>query len=154
MLGQNNDMNNSTTYYLIRHAEKIRINPIEANPDLNERGYLRAENWKKVFQHIPFNAIYATYFTRTLKTVEPIAISDELEIQLYHPTKIDIHQFKQDTQNKNVLIVGHSNSIPQFVNQLINQEKYLEIDDAEFSHLYIVTIQGNKITDQLLYVDF
>lgn len=144
----------TTTYYLIRHAEKVRTNPADVNPDLNERGYLRAENWKKVFQHISFDAVYATNFIRTLKTIEPIAISNELEIQLYHPTKIDIHQFKETNQNKNVLIVGHSNTIPQFVNQLINQEKYLEMDDAEFSHLYIVTIQDNKITDQLLYVDF
>lgn len=148
------NLNSTTTYYLIRHADKIRTNPTDTNPDLNERGYLRAENWKKVFQHIPFNAIYATNFIRTIKTVEPIAILNKLEIQLYQPTKINIYQFKQDTMGKNVLIVGHSNSIPQFVNSLINQEKYKEIDDNEFSHLYIITIKENQISDLLLYIDF
>ncbi|MDP3353642.1 MAG: phosphoglycerate mutase family protein [Flavobacteriaceae bacterium] len=144
----------TTTFYLIRHAEKVRSNPTDKNPDLSERGVLRAENWKKVLKHISFDAVYSTNFTRTLKTAEPIAISEELEIKLYQPTKIDFNQFKQDTKGKNILIVGHSNTIPQFVNTLINQEKYPEIDDAEFSHLYIITIRENQISNLLLHIDF
>lgn len=145
---------NTTTYYLIRHAEKVRTNQTDPNPDLDERGYLRAENWKKVLQHISLDAVYSTNFTRTLKTAEPLAIIKDIEVKLYHPTKIDFNQFKQDTKGKNVLIVGHSNTIPQFVNTLIKQEKYPEIDDDEFSYLYIITIQENQIADLLLHIDF
>ena len=47
----------TTTYFLIRHAEKVRENPADKNPDLNERGFIRAENWEKVLQHISFDVI-------------------------------------------------------------------------------------------------
>ena len=144
----------TTTYYLIRHAEKVRDNQKDPNPDLNERGLLRAQKWEEILQFISFDAIYSTDFKRTLKTVEPIAISNELEIQKYHPIKLDFEEFKKNTIGKNVLIVGHSNTIPQFTNTLIGKEKYPEIDDAEFSHLYIITIIENQITDLFLYIDF
>jgi len=35
-----------SSFYLIRHAEKLRIDKKEINPKLNEKGVLRAENWK------------------------------------------------------------------------------------------------------------
>jgi len=144
----------TTTYFLIRHAEKVRNDSTDVNPDLSERGYQRAENWKKILQHISFHAIYSTNYNRTLNTVEPIAKTSNLEPILYHPLEVDYDLFQTENKGKNVLIVGHSNTIPQFVNVLINQQKYPEIDDAEFSHLYIITIKGNLITDLLLYIDF
>lgn len=144
----------TTTYFLIRHAEKERGNPSDKNPDLNERGFQRAENWKKVLQHISLDAIYSTDYKRTLKTVETIAIKLNLEPIIYNPQKVDFELFQRENKGKNVLIVGHSNTIPQFVNALIYQQKYLEMDDAEFSYLYIVTVKGNQITDLLLYLDF
>lgn len=144
----------STTYYLIRHAEKVRSDATDKNPDLNEMGHQRAQKWKKTFQYIDFQAIYSTDFIRTLKTAMPISLERNLEIKIYHPTKIDFEAFKKETLSKNVLIIGHSNSIPQFVNKLINQEKYKEIVDDEFSHLYIITIKENQISDILLKIDF
>lgn len=144
----------TSTFYLIRHAEKVRTNLADKNPDLDQRGYLRAENWKQVLQLIKFDAIYSTNYSRTLKTAKPIAEKQNVQIQLYNPSKINYELFRAENEGKNVLIVGHSNTIPQCVNALIQQEKYLEIDDAEFSHLYIVTIQGNQVNDILLYIDF
>ena len=144
----------TTTYFLIRHAEKVRENTADKNPDLNDRGFLRAENWKKVLQHISFDVIYSTNFNRTLKTAEPIAKKFNLEPIIYNASKVDFDLFQAENEGKNVLIVGHSNTVPQFVNGLIKQQKYPEMDDAEFSHLYIVTVIGNKVTDLLLYQDF
>lgn len=144
----------TTTFFLIRHAEKVRENPADKNPDLNERGFQRAENWKKVLQHISFDAIYSTNYKRTLKTAEPIAKKLNLAPIIYDPQKVDFELFKLENAGKNVLIVGHSNTIPQFVNGLIHQQKYQEMDDAEFSHLYIVTVKGNQAADLLLHFDF
>ena len=36
-----------SSFYLIRHAEKLRIDKTERNPKLNENGILRAENGSK-----------------------------------------------------------------------------------------------------------
>lgn len=144
----------TTTYFLIRHAEKVRINSADKDPDLSERGFQRAENWKKILQHVSFDVIYSTNYKRTLYTAEPIAKEFNLDPIVYNPSKVDFDLFQLENTGKNVLIVGHSNTIPQFVNGLIHQQKYLEMDDAEFSHLYIVTMKGNQVTDLLLYCDF
>ena len=144
----------ATTYFLIRHAEKVRENPADKNPDLNERGFQRAENWEKVLQHISFDAIYSTDFKRTLNTITPISKKWNLAPIIYNPSKVDFELFQLENTGKNVLIAGHSNTIPQFVNGLIHQQKYPEMDDDEFSHLYIVTIKGNQVTDLLLNFDF
>lgn len=144
----------TTTYFLIRHAEKVRENPDDKNPDLNERGAQRAENWEKVLQHISFDAIYSTDYKRTLNTVAPIAKKINLAPIIYNPSKVNIELFQLENEGKNVLIVGHSNTIPQFVNGLIMQQKFQEMEDDQFSHLYIVTVKGNEITDLLLYIDF
>jgi 2,3-bisphosphoglycerate-dependent phosphoglycerate mutase len=144
----------TTTYFLIRHSEKVRENPADKNPDLNERGFQRAVNWEKVLQHISFDAIYSTDYKRTLNTITPISKKLNLVPFMYNPSKVDFGQFQIENEGKNVLIVGHSNTIPQFVNGLIHQQKYKEMDDNEFSHLYIVTVKGNQVTDLLLYCDF
>ena len=144
----------TTTYFLIRHAEKVRENPANKNPDLNERGKQRTENWKKVLQHISFDAIYSTDYKRTLNTVAPISKKLNLAPIIYYPSKVDFNLFQAENEGENVLIVGHSNTIPQFVNGLINQQKYKEMEDDEFSHLYIVTVKGNQVTDLLLCIDF
>ena len=51
---------------------------------------------------------------------------------------------------KKVLIIGHSNTTPNFVNQIINQKIYADIEDTNFGNLYIVTINGESITHQIL----
>ena len=42
-----------------------------------------------------------------------------------------------------MLIVGHSNTIPQLVNKLIGEEKFEDMDDSDNSTLFKVTISGN-----------
>ena len=57
-----------TTYYFIRHAEKLRVDKTDRNPNLNLKGFKRAEAWKEVFSNISFDAIYSTDYTRTKLT--------------------------------------------------------------------------------------
>jgi len=49
-------------------------------------------------------------------------------------------------RGKSVLIVGHSNTLPNHVNKLLNENKYAEIDESEFGTLYIVTVKGDIVT--------
>ena len=41
--------NDCSTFYLIRHAEKVRINKTDGDPALNEKGMIRALNWRDFF---------------------------------------------------------------------------------------------------------
>lgn len=139
-----------STYYFIRHAEKQMVN--NQNPELTEAGILRAENWANIFKDIKFDAVYSTDYLRTKATAQPTAISQSLEIILYHPSKIDIDNFLKETEGKTVLIVGHSNTIPGFVNNLIGINKYANIEDDNFGNLYIVEFGEGIKTDKLLHL--
>ncbi len=131
----------TTTYYFIRHSEKVDNSE---NPDLSEKGKIRAENWNKIFSETKFDAVYCTDFKRIIQTATPILNSKNLKPIIYIPKTIDIELFKSETKNKTVLVVGHSNSTPDFVNKLIKEKKYEKIDETVFGNLYIVSILENE----------
>ncbi len=49
-----------------------------------------------------------------------------------------------------MLIVGHSNRIPTFINKLLGEEKYPEILEPEFGNLYIIKEIGDEISTELI----
>lgn len=138
---------NTTTYYFIRHAEKVDNSQ---NPDLSEKGLKRAELWNKIFSEINFDEIYSTDYKRTLQTASPTATTKKIEIKLYNPKTINIESFKKETLGKKVLIVGHSNTTTKFVKDIINKQSFSDIEDETFGNLYIVTIIDGVISSQLL----
>ena len=142
----------TTTYYLIRHAEKVRSNAKNKNPNLTEKGVDRAINWSKTFEHINFDYIFSTNYKRTIQTALPTAKRKNLEIQFYDPSDLFNDEFRAQTKGKTVLIVGHSNTTPQFVNKILEVEKYPEMDDRNNANLYIITISNNNISDILLKI--
>lgn len=137
----------TTTIYFIRHAEKVDSSK---NPNLSTLGLERAAHWSEIFSDINFDAIYSTDFTRTKETARPTATNKKIDITLYDAKKIDFQKFKIDNLGKTVLVVGHSNTIPDFVNKLINQDVYLSIENEVFGNLYIVTLTGDIVNHLLL----
>jgi len=142
----------TTTYYLIRHAEKVRSNANNKNPNLKEKGVDRAIKWSKTFKNIEFDYIFSTNYKRTIQTALPTAKNKNIEIQFYNPNDLYNEEFKALTTGKTVLIVGHSNTTPLFVNKILGEEKYQEIDDRNNANLYIITISNNTIFDILLAI--
>lgn len=145
--------NEITTYYFIRHAEKIRTDKTNKNPNLTEKGTNRAQNWNTVFKNVKFDFVYSTNYNRTVQTATPTAKAKNLEIQFYNPRELFSEDFKFKTKGKKVLVVGHSNTTPQFINKVLENEKYLDIDDSNNSNLYIVILSNNSITDILLKIE-
>lgn len=142
-----------STYYFIRHAEKDRSDSSNKDPHLNETGKIRANKWSSVFNNITFDAIYSTDYNRTKETAEPTAVKNNLELFIYSPRDIKLEEFLKKTKGKTVLIVGHSNTTPFFVNEIIGQKKYIQIDDNNNGNLYLITIKDGNISDQLLYIN-
>ncbi|MBT8260852.1 MAG: histidine phosphatase family protein [Bacteroidia bacterium] len=144
----------TTTYYFIRHAEKNRSNKDDKDPPLVINGQLRAAKWSLVFEHVDFDAIYSTDYNRTKQTAQPTAELNNLDITLYNPKELDIKMFLEDTKGKTVLVVGHSNTTPMFVNSIIGEDKYQQIEDTNNGNLYIVTISGSgEISDTLIVIN-
>ncbi|MBL6590711.1 MAG: histidine phosphatase family protein [Flavobacteriaceae bacterium] len=140
-------------FYLIRHAEKLRIDKTERNPKLNEKGVLRAEKWKEILKNINLDKIYSTNYNRTIETANPTSKLQNIDIIIYSPSNSDYKNFKEINKGKKVLIVGHSNTIPNFVNGLIEKDFYDQIDDLNNSNLYLVNICGDKVSHHLLFIE-
>jgi len=143
----------TTTYYLIRHAEKDRSDPENRNPSLTEEGIARANKWATTFKEVTFDAVYSTDYARTQETATPTATQKGLEIQSYDPRKLFDENFQKATLGKTVLVVGHSNTTPSFVNAIIREDRFQDIDDSNNANLYIVTLTGDNATTQLLHID-
>lgn len=143
----------TTTYYLIRHAEKNRDDKTDKDPNLNDKGLKRANNWAKTFENITFDNVYSTNYNRTKETALPTAKSNGLELQIYDPRTINISEFTDKTKGKTILIVGHSNTTPSLANKLLDEKKYEIIDDTNNANLYIVTIVGDKKVSTLLHIN-
>ncbi|MDN3493987.1 SixA phosphatase family protein [Winogradskyella bathintestinalis] len=142
-----------STYYLIRHAEKDRTDHRNKNPDLTEAGLQRASHWAIYFKDVKFDAVYTTDYNRTKQTAKPTANANGLELQLYNPSVIKMEEFLNKTKGGTVLIVGHSNTTPKFVNNLLGQEKYKDIADDNNANLYVVTVTKTGKNSQLLVID-
>lgn len=139
----------TTTYYLIRHSEKDRTDATNRNPDLKEDGLKRAKNWAVYFNDIDLDAVYSTNYNRTEQTATPTAVSKNLEIINYDPRDMYSEDFQKSTKGKIVLIVGHSNTTPDFANKILGEKKYKDISDNENNNLFIVTIKGDKKTSEI-----
>ena len=142
-----------TTYYLIRHAEKDRSDENNRNPNLTETGEKRAANWPTYFKDIKFDAVYSTNYSRTKQTARPTAKANNLDVTIYDANDLYSEEFQKNTKNKTVLIVGHSNTTPAFVNAILGEERYDPIDDKINSNLYIVKISDGTIKDELIIVE-
>ncbi len=139
-----------TTFYLIRHAEKDRSNPDDADPELNQKGLGRAMHWAEILKDANIDAIFSTDYARTSMTAAPTSVKNNIDVQYYDPRTLELDQFKTDNLNKNVLVVGHSNTTPQLVNMLLGEEKYQALDDRENGTLFIVKIVNGVASDSKL----
>src|SRR5690242_18742150 len=102
---------------LVRHAEKVSDAP---DALLSKAGEQRAECLAQTLRNAYIGAIYVTQVKRTQQTAEPLA--KKLRIQ---PTIINgddtaalAADIKKDMATKNVLVVGHSDTLPKVFSQI------------------------------------
>jgi len=144
---ENTAAQKTTTIYLIRHAEK---QDDTKNTNLSPEGFERAENWKKYFEETQIDAFYSSGFQRARHTCQPMAFSRDIDISIYKNHLMDLKKIINENKGKTVLIVGHSNRIPTFINTLLGEEKYSEILEPEFGNLYIIKEIGDQISTELI----
>lgn len=148
------DTNNQvTTLYFIRHAEKDRSDKTNRDPHLTEIGLERANHWNEILKHVDFDAVYSTNYYRTKETALPTANRNKVELIIYDTNNLNGEKLIIDNLGKTVLVVGHSNTTPRFVNSVIGQNKYSDIDDSNNGNIYVVTVVGETITDQVLEIN-
>lgn len=103
------------TIYVMRHLdtpEGVR------DPDLTAAGRRHAAALVRWFAGKPLATIYVSDFKQTRQTVAPLATKRGLTPKLYDPADNAAIVRKARAERTPVLIVGHSNTVPDIVEQL------------------------------------
>ena len=129
----------TTTVILVRHAEKATT-PGD-DPQLSQEGVARAELLAQMFEHSGLTAIYSSQYIRTRKTDEPLARKLGLQLQIVpaESTKKLVDMIVARHTGGTVLVVGHSNTLPEIIAAL-GAGKTAEIPDDDYDNLYFVTL--------------
>ncbi|MGB7787055.1 MAG: phosphoglycerate mutase family protein [Salinimicrobium sp.] len=139
-----------STYYFIRHAEKDLSDPENRDPKLSEEGIARAAKWAEILKEVKFDMIFSSNYERTRTTAKAVAESQQKKVQLYDPKKLNDPEFREKTEGKTVLVVGHSNTNPMFVNLLLQEKKYADLSEEDYGSLYIVHLAPDGTTSSEL----
>ena len=123
------------------------------NPHLNEKGIERSLLWNGYFENKEVNSIYSTNYNRTIETVLPVSIAKGIKPIIYSASNINYESFLKKEKGNIVLVVGHSNTIPGFVNKLIEGDYYKQINDTVNSNLYIVKKCSEEISHYVIQID-
>lgn len=134
----------STTVIVVRHAEKA-TQPAN-DPTLTADGRGRADALAQALKDAGVTAIITSQFERTKETAQPTA-------ELFHLTPQTVPAGSGSVTDDaravamavmqhaggTVLVVGHSNTIPDIV-QALGAARPAEICDAEYDGMYVVTV--------------
>jgi 2,3-bisphosphoglycerate-dependent phosphoglycerate mutase len=127
----------TTTFILIRHAEKVKDGT--QDPELSAEGKQRAEALAKMLERNGIASVYSTNFKRTQQTVLPIAQAKGITVQTYQQTdKTWLQNIAKENVGKIVLIVGHSNTIPEMANTLLGEEKFEQYPDTLYDQMLVI----------------
>ncbi|GER60879.1 phosphoglycerate mutase family protein [Patiriisocius marinus] len=144
-----NDAPTTTTFYLVRHAEKDLT--VKNDPVLTPQGEERAKKLATYFKNI--DAVYSTPYIRTQETAKPTALANNLDIQTYQPNKLFNKALLKKHKGQQVLIVGHSNTIPQLVNKIMGDKTLEDIPDEVYNRIYKVEFVDGKATSKMTILD-
>lgn len=132
----------SASIFVVRHAEKA--DPNDPDTPLSPAGGSRAQALKERLSGRHISAVYATEFRRTQQTAKPTADGAGLEVSVIGHTDRSrlIAQALTVPMGSAVLIVGHSNTVPDIVREL-SGEAVDGINDNEYDRLYEVVIEAD-----------
>lgn len=135
----------STTVVVIRHAEKdVTVNA--ADPPLTQAGEARAALLARMFGDAKIlghlDAIYVSPALRNRLTAAPLAERlgiGETVVPADDPRALARRVLREHGGGR-ILIVGHSDTVPQIVAALTGEENIPEIAALEYGTMYIVTV--------------
>ncbi|HEU4934383.1 MAG TPA: phosphoglycerate mutase family protein [Pyrinomonadaceae bacterium] len=151
------------TVFLIRHAEKE--DEPRQDPPLKKEGVVRSQELARLLSNAGIKAIFTSQFTRTKQTAEPLATKLGLTATPFtlksnpsNPRQIAAESTAEVTNKileragESVLVVGHSNSIPDVI-KMLGGDIVPTIDERKFDDLFVVTVyaKGKARVVQMKY---
>ncbi|MCB0534044.1 MAG: histidine phosphatase family protein [Lewinellaceae bacterium] len=127
----------TTRYYIVRHAERLNNS---ADSPLSTTGETRANILRDSLSDKGISTVFASTYQRTQQTAQPLATALSLSLILYKPdTTAGLIARLDKMRGKNVLVVGHSNTVPELVYGL-SQQAVSPIPETDYDNLYIVKV--------------
>ncbi|HEX8637925.1 MAG TPA: phosphoglycerate mutase family protein [Pyrinomonadaceae bacterium] len=138
-----------TVVIVVRHGEKQMSDPTNPDPPLSEAGARRAQSLIQMAEEAGVSVIYTTQFRRARETAQPLA--DKLKIPVV-PMEVNganlngyatamAKEILTKHAGKTVLVIGHTNTVPQMVEALGGKLPPAIDDAAEFDRLFVVIAQ-------------
>ena len=135
----------TTSYYVVRHAEKeSQTANMSSDVPLSEKGKQRAEALRKELGNKNIKHIYSTNTIRTKSTAEPLSKKIGVPIQVYDHRDTSFVTRVKALPKGNVLIVGHSNTIDDLVNQFYPAAQLSDLPETQFGDVFIIRNTRNK----------
>ena len=134
----------STTYYIVRHAEKVPATTMSGDVPLSAAGQERALALAQLLKKEHIEHIYTTDFRRTRATIQPLADSLGIKPEIYDPRDtVFVDMLKK--RKGSILVAGHSNTVDDLVNQLAGKT-YLpgDLPDTAYGDLFVLHHKGNE----------
>jgi broad specificity phosphatase PhoE len=128
--------------FIVRHAERADADSatkmMNSDPPLSETGKARAETIAEMLADSGVASIYTTEFRRTQETAAPLAAKIQVApVQISsRDTEALIKTLRTRDGGKIVLVVGHSNTVPDIIQAYGGPR--VTIDDKEYDNLFIV----------------
>ena len=136
----------TTTVYIVRHAEKSARRPGDPDPDISADGQKRAEALAKRLGGAGITAIIATQFKRTQETAQPLASAAGLTPEII-PAGDDFHAEAVAAavmrhRGAKILVVGHSLTIGPIIAAL-GGPFVPNLCDTEYSNIFVMYIPAS-----------
>jgi broad specificity phosphatase PhoE len=133
------------TVFVVRHAERADAVPAgtapmtapRTDPPLSAAGHERAARLATMLRSADIKQIFTTEFVRTKQTAEPTAQALKLNIGSISSKDLDALILRVTSAQANVLVVGHSNTVPDILKRL-GVKDVVTIADTEFDNLFVV----------------
>lgn len=134
------------TYYVSRHAEKNEAatgGTTTAATPLSQAGQDRANALRDELAGKSIKYVFSTNTVRTRSTGRPTAIAQNADTLLYNaaPGSDSMRKFIARLQGikKDVLIIGHSNTVDDIANALSGQQSVAgDLLEHQFDNLFII----------------
>jgi phosphohistidine phosphatase SixA len=133
--------------YIVRHGEKAATGK---DPELTAEGQARARNIAAILQKTGIRHVFSTPYARTRQTAQPLAQRDSLAVETYDPAAPQALVDKVKALDGAVLVVGHSNTVPELVRRF-GGAPGADIADDEYDRLYqLIPAADGSVTTVLL----
>jgi broad specificity phosphatase PhoE len=119
--------------YVIRHLQKGAGD----DPPLTPEGAAGAGSLANILADRGIRAVYATPTRRAIQTATPLAVRLGLPVKRYDPANTAALLEETRAIPGNILVVGHSNTVPDLVEQF-GGEKPAPMTEQDYGTIYIV----------------